>query len=137
MAPTGLTLDAGWEIGVSRKLPLAPAEIWDFVSGREGLALWLGRVTLPTAKGEPYETAEGTRGEVRGYRPLERIRLTWQPPGWDHETTVQVAMAPSAGGTVLRFHQERLADAAERARQREHWKAVLDEITARLVPVGR
>jgi hypothetical protein len=29
---------------------------------------------------------------------------------------------------MLRFHQERLADAAEREQQRAHWQAVLDEV---------
>ncbi|WP_328915435.1 MULTISPECIES: SRPBCC family protein [unclassified Streptomyces] len=132
MAPTGLTRDAGWEIGVSRILPLSPAEVWDFLVGPEGLALWLGKVALPTEKGEEYETADGTRGEIRGYQTQDRIRLTWRPAGWTHDTTVQVAMAPSGSGTVLRFHQERLADAEERARQREHWKSALDAITRRL-----
>ena len=137
MAPTGLTRDAGWEIGVSGTLPLPPAEVWDFVSGPEGLALWLGRVTLPTAAGEAYETADGARGEVRGYRPQDRIRLTWRPPGWDHDTTVQVAMVGTGSGTVLRFHQEHLADAEERTRQRTYWKAVLAAVSARLAPAGR
>lgn len=36
---------------------------------------------------------------------------------------------PSRDGRAsLRFHQERLADADERARQRGHWRAVMDRI---------
>lgn len=34
--PTGLTQDAGWEIGVSRTLPLPADALWDFVAGEEG-----------------------------------------------------------------------------------------------------
>lgn len=136
---TGLTKDAGWQIGVSKTLPLPPTTVWDFISSAEGLALWLGPgVALRPEKGAAYETAEGTRGEVRGYRPRDRIRLTWQPAGWAHDTTVQVAVTPAPGGgplrTQLRFHQERLADADERARQRAHWRAVLARVEAELVP---
>jgi hypothetical protein len=29
---------------------------------------------------------------------------------------------------VLRFHQERMADAAERERRRAHWRRVLDAV---------
>ena len=34
--------------------------------------------------------------------------------------------------TKVNFHQERLADAEERHRQRAHWRAVLDRIAAEL-----
>ncbi|MFE7615543.1 SRPBCC domain-containing protein [Streptomyces sp. NPDC057496] len=132
--PTGLTKDAGWEIGVSRTLPLPPAAVWDFLTGREGARLWLGPVEgaggLPTEKGEPYRTADGVAGELRGHRPGSRIRLT------HGSTTVQVTVspAPGAGGTksVLRFHQEHLASAAEREERRAHWRRVMDEIAGAL-----
>jgi hypothetical protein len=62
------------------------------------------------------------------------VRLTWRPAGWDHDTTVQVALSPAASGTTIRFHQERLADAGERERQRAHWAGVLDRLVAQLGP---
>lgn len=53
--------------------------------------------------------------------------------GWDHETTVQIVVVPASGQRAsVRFHQERLAGADERARQRDHWRAVLDRIDAAL-----
>jgi uncharacterized protein YndB with AHSA1/START domain len=121
--PVGLTRDAGWEIGVSRTLPLPPSAVWDFIASPEGVALWLGEgVELPTAKGEPYETADGVTGEIRSYRPGDRVRLTYGT------SVVQVAVsaARSASGeqAVLRFHQEHLADADEREIRRAHWQAV-------------
>lgn len=132
--PPGLTKDVGWQIGVSRALPLPLATVWDFLSSAEGIVLWLGPgATLRQTRGAPYETRDGTRGEVRGYRPYDRIRLTCQPADWDHETTVQVALtATAADRTTLRFHQERLADASERDRQRAHWRAVLGAVEAEL-----
>ncbi|MFH8366303.1 SRPBCC domain-containing protein [Streptomyces sp. NPDC018031] len=132
--PTGLTKDAGWQIGVSRTLDAPLSVVWDFVSGPEGLALWLGPgATLEAAKGARYTTADGTVGEVRGYRSRDRIRVTHHPRGQEHTTTVQVAVAPaggdaSGGRTVLRFHQEHLVDAAERADRREHWRSVLSAV---------
>ncbi|MGW5195605.1 SRPBCC domain-containing protein [Kribbella sp. NPDC004138] len=53
-------------------------------------------------------------------RANNRVRLTWQPVDWSHDSTVQVTVSASSGGTVVRFHQERLASAAERERQRAH-----------------
>ncbi|MEU3263372.1 SRPBCC family protein [Streptomyces bacillaris] len=127
--PVGLTRDAGWEIGVSRTLHQPPQAVWEFITGPEGVALWLGAEgPLPTGKGAPYRTADGTEGEIRSYRPGDRVRLTYGP------STVQVAVTPgsSEGRAVLRFHQERLASAEEREERRTHWKAVMDRVAAEL-----
>ncbi|MET8568909.1 SRPBCC domain-containing protein [Streptomyces sp. NPDC004783] len=127
--PTGLTRDAGWQIGVSRTLDHPVPVVWDFVSGPEGLALWLGPgAVLAPERGTPYRTAAGVTGEVRGYRPADRIRVT------HGTTTVQIALASAAGGsrTTLRFHQEHLASAEEREGRRAHWKRVMDQVAASL-----
>lgn len=67
-------------------------------------------------------------GEVRGYRPGACIRVA------HGTTTVQVALAPAADGarTMLRFHQEHLASAEERERQRAHWQRVMDQVATAL-----
>ncbi|GAA3812627.1 hypothetical protein GCM10022380_33000 [Amycolatopsis tucumanensis] len=39
-----------------------------------------------------------------------------------------MTVSPSGDRTVVRFHQEWLADAEERAAQREHWKGVVDRV---------
>jgi uncharacterized protein YndB with AHSA1/START domain len=133
MTPVGKTKDAGWEIGVSRTVPFGAEAVWRLLTSERGTDIWLGAgASLVDEKGAPYETGDGTTGEVRSFRPLDRIRLTWQPPGWDHESTVQVAIRGDASKTMIRFHQERLADAAERERQRTHWTGVMDQIVAEL-----
>ncbi|MET8056156.1 SRPBCC domain-containing protein [Streptomyces microflavus] len=127
--PTGLTRDAGWEIGASRTIHRSPQAVWEFITGPEGAALWLSAEgPLPKEKGAPYRTADGTRGEIRSYHPGDRVRLT-------HGTsTVQVTVTPgsSEGRAVLRFHQERLASAEEREERRTYWKGVLDRVEAEL-----
>jgi uncharacterized protein YndB with AHSA1/START domain len=131
---TGQTKDAGWEIGVSRTVPLPIEEVWDFLTSPAGSAVWLGDgVERLSEPGMGYETEAGTAGQVRSFRPRDRLRLTWQPVDWDHESTVQVTVTPVAGDrTRVVFHQERLANAAERERQRRHWKGVMDALVAAL-----
>ncbi|NIH79287.1 SRPBCC family protein [Amycolatopsis viridis] len=123
----GRTAGAGWQIGVSRTLPHPASAVWAFLTSAEGAAIWLG-TAVPERPGERYETASGTAGEVRSFRELDRIRLTWRPRDWDHESTVQVTVSGSGDRSVLRFHQEWLANAEERARQREHWTGVIDRV---------
>lgn len=134
MSPTGLTRDAGWEIGVSRTFPVPVEDAWDVVVDGPGLPLWLGAgAVLPDELGAAYRTDDGAEGELRSLRPLDRVRLTYQPPGRSgRPTTVQVAVRPAATGASVRFHQEHLADADERERQRAHWSAALDRLGALL-----
>jgi hypothetical protein len=101
--PVGRTEDAGWQIGVSRTVPLSAEEVWGRI---EATSEWLG------------EEAD----DVRTYSPLDRIRVGWRG------TIVQVAISRARTGTTVRFHQERLADAEERERQRAHWTAVIDRL---------
>ncbi|WP_406640324.1 SRPBCC domain-containing protein [Amycolatopsis sp. WGS_07] len=126
----GRTKDAGWQIGVSKTINRSAEEVWDFITSPAGVAIWLGEgVTVHPEPGVGYETADGTSGETRSFRELDRIRLTWQPSDWPHETTLQLAVRASGPGkAMLRIHQERLANAAEREQQRRHWQAVLTEL---------
>lgn len=131
--PVGLTRDAGFQIGVSRSVAVPLEQVWDTLVSDAGVRTWLGAdVELPSTTGAPYRTATGTTGEVRSFHPHDRVRLTWRPPDWNHESTVQVTVSRRNGRTVLRFHQERLADPDERDRQRAHWQSVLDSLVEQL-----
>jgi uncharacterized protein YndB with AHSA1/START domain len=132
MSPTGLTKDAGWQVGVSRTLPIELDVAWDFLVSPTGLRLWLGEVIAPLANGAAYETRDGTTGEVRSLRPCDRVRLTWKPEGREQPATVQVAVTPAQHGTTVRFHTERLVSEDERGRFRQRWREALDRIEAQL-----
>ena len=138
MTPTGLTKDAGWQIGVSRTVAVPLDEVWAGLTSDDGVGEWLGDLDegLPAAKGDAYRTAGGAQGELRSLRPGDRVRLTYQPPGRSAPTILQVAVTPGRGAsrpsTVVRFHQDRLADATEREAMRDHWAGVLDRLAARL-----
>ena len=129
----GKTADVGWNIGVSRTLPYAAATVWDFLVSRDGVAIWLGPgVELPREPGAEYETATGTVGEIRSFTEGDRVRLTWRPSDWDHDSTVQVRLSGSGTKTTLRFHQEWLSDAEEREEQRAYWQDVTERVVAAL-----
>ncbi len=127
--PVGKTKDAGWQIGVSVTLDRPIADVWALLTSTRGISIWLGDdVAFAGSTGERYATSDGTVGELRSFHPEDRIRLTWQPHDWDHATTVQLAVRSSGQRTRLTLHQERLADADERERQRAHWKRVATEL---------
>lgn len=121
---TGLTKDAGWQLGVRRKVPAPLEEVWDFLLG-DGLPLWLGSTVLGKP-GDLYATAEGVKGEIRSRTEHVRIRLTWQPNDWNHDSTLQLTVIPAANGTTVAIHQEQLTSAEERAELLEHWHGVVE-----------
>ena len=128
---TGLTKDAGWEVGVRKTVALPLPAVWQFLLG-EGISLWLGDTTLPTDKGASYETADGVHGTVRSFTDEAKIRLTWRPADWPHDTTLQVTVKEAPGGTTIGFHHERLADRDERRMMLGHWKNVVADLAEAL-----
>ncbi|MBC7401563.1 MAG: SRPBCC domain-containing protein [Microbacteriaceae bacterium] len=130
---TGKTADAGWEVGVRQTVPARSDVAWDFLLG-EGLPLWLGDTTLPHAKGGTYRTADGVVGEVRAYTENAKVRITWRPDDWPHDTTLQVSVKEAAGGTTIVIHHERLSDREERRMMLGHWKNVASHLAAAFDP---
>ncbi|HNP70796.1 MAG TPA: SRPBCC domain-containing protein [Kouleothrix sp.] len=127
--PTGQTRDAGFQIGVRRTLPIDPADAWRFLTSAAGVRLWLGAgPELRFAPGAAYQRDDGARGEVRVFRPGQHLRLTWQPPEWQHPSTIQLRVLASRTGATVAFHQEWLPGPAEREQRRAHFAGVLDAI---------
>jgi len=120
---TGLTRDAGWEIGVRRTVPVEVDAVWTLLRSPEGTAVWLGGPAA-IAVG-PYRLDDGTEGEIRVDEPGSHIRLTWRPPGRGEPTVVQVRVLPARTGATIAFHQERLDGPREREAMRERWTAVI------------
>lgn len=125
----GGTENVGFQIGVQKTLPLTSEDAWNLITQPEGLALWLGTVSdLRWEKRAAYETAEGTRGEIRSFTPGKLVRLTWQPAGFAAPSTLQVYLEPSGKKTAVLFHQEKLDSAATREQMRAHWREVLQKL---------
>jgi uncharacterized protein YndB with AHSA1/START domain len=126
----GCTLDAGYQIGVRRTLPVSEARLWALLRSPEGQRLWLGGVT-DLEPGTRFSFPEGTQGEIRVHRPWSHLRLTWQPPAWEAPSFVQLRVLPArSGATTLSFHQDHLRGPAERAEMQARWEAVAGSLAA-------
>lgn len=129
----GKTKDAGWQIGVSRTIPVDLDTAWAYLTSPRGIDTWLGSgVDTPLSTGQSYETDGGTTGQVRSVRDRDRVRLTWQPVDRPDAATIQIALSQNKTGCAFRFHTERLYDSDEREYMRGHWQHVADEIAADL-----
>jgi len=125
---TGLTKDAGWQVGVRRTIPGADAgEVWRFLTSSAGTRLWLGDGVILGDRGGTWEAADGTGGEIRSRREHDRIRVTMSQSG-GHETTVQMTVRATARGATIGFHEERMQSVAERTERKAHWERVHETI---------
>ena len=130
----GETADAGFQVGVQRTIGVEADRLWAFLTGPQGLPLWLGdgAEALAFTEGESYETDDGASGDIRSVYPPERLRLTWQPAGWENQSTLQLYLQDKGDRTALRFHQEKLRDSEQRSEMKAHWTEVLERIKASL-----
>lgn len=124
---TGKTKDAGWEVGVRTTVAAPVPEVWAYLLG-EGLGTWLGRITaLPTEKGADYATTDGVKGTIRSRTENVKLRLTWQPSDWPHDSILQLTVRETITGTTIGIHHEKLADRDERRMMLGHWKNIAAE----------
>jgi len=115
---TGLTKDAGWQLGLRRTVPVPLEVAWDHLVSAEGL-----RAILTTG---------GTVTEVRSRTERKRVRVRWREDGAEHVTTLQVTLLPAASGTTVALHQDQLTGPEERERLLTRWTRLLERIVADL-----
>lgn len=132
--PTGVTKDAGVQIGVRRTLAAGQARVWDYLLSPEGLRLWIGEdADFEPKAGFGYTSRDGAFGRVTVADPPRKLRTTWQRPDWDNPSRLQLmALASGAGKTSVAIHQEMLDDVYMREVMRRHWDGVLERLKAAL-----
>jgi uncharacterized protein YndB with AHSA1/START domain len=123
--------NAGWEVSVRKTVPVPVADVWTFLIGA-GLALWLGDTKLPKEKGAAFVTDDGVRGTLRLRTEGSRVRITWQPSDWPHDTNLALTVKDAEPGTIIEFHHEDLTDRDERRMMLGHWKNVLEQLAVAL-----
>ncbi len=126
----GKTQSQGWEIGVSRTLPVSARRAWALVMTALGLPQAIVRARREVETGQVVKTKNKTQVEIRSYEPGSRLRMRWQPAEWDFASTLQIRIKPAVTGTTISVHHEKLENGEQRAAMREHWTARLEEVRA-------
>lgn len=124
---TGRNRGDSFDVGVRQTVATPLPAVWEFLVG-EGLPLWLGETELPHDQNAEYETADGVRGIIHRYAENSRVKLTWRPSDWPHNSTLTVGVKKADAGTTITISHEGLADRDERFMMLGHWKAVVADL---------
>lgn len=129
-APVGKTRDTEFQIGARRTYPIALKEAWNLVVSERGQNVWLGRgANISFTQKSGYLLPDQAMGEVRVFKPQSHLRLTWQPPGWDQPSTIQVrVIAVKKDKTTIALHQEHLPGPEEREVRKTVFNQALDRL---------
>ena len=128
---TGPKKDAGWEVGVRETIDVPLPVVWQFLVS-SGIPLWLGDGEFRGLKGFRYAMADGVRGEVLAYTEGSKIRVSWRPDDWPHDTVLVLSVKEVEEGTTIAIHHQELSGREERRMMLGHWKNVIASITKAL-----
>lgn len=134
----GLTKDVGWQFGIRRTVPVTIHQAWEFLLSKKGRDIWLGKVgEIDWQPGAAFKTREGVEGEIRVFKPLSHMRMSWKKKGWDHVSMLQPRVAKGIGRSVISFHHDKLANEKERIEMKRYWTTILDKIESELQPKSK
>ena len=127
---TGQTESTGFQLGVSRTLPVPAPQLWRWLISDAGVSWFAGSVpggyfTLDGVR----VSREGIQSELRVLKKDSHLRMRWKLPGWDDFSTLQIRVNPKGGNkATLSIHQEKLSGQKAREDMLIYWKRKIDEI---------
>ena len=127
----GKTKSQGWQVGVSRTLPVNEQAAWQKILSALYLD-WKDTAKADYKKGDVFVLADGTQVEIRSCEYGELIRMKWQPKGWDNNSTLQVRVRPAKTGATISVHHEWLQNVEQREAMRLQWTNLLDKLKVEL-----
>lgn len=127
---TGQTQSSGFQIGVSKTLPVKRDELWNIIITPKVFALIVSDNINPETIINQKRTSEtGIEYKITTWESRSHMRMQWKLPEWHSYSILQVRLAAQKSGrTVLTFHQEKMADESIREDMRLHWKEVLTKL---------
>ncbi|TBL81007.1 SRPBCC domain-containing protein [Paenibacillus thalictri] len=133
--PSGITKDAGVQIGVRKTVALTKEQAWNWLVSPQGLRWWIGNVaSFQAQKGFEFTSAEGVTGTLSVVEPYHKLRMTWQRKEWEKPSRLQMyVLSTQTGKTTIAIHQEMLEDVYMREMMRRHWDEMLNHIIDHVV----
>ena len=136
---TGLTKDAGYQVGVRKTIQGSHLDIWNFLLSDRGLSIWLGNVDPEKLiLREEIDLNDGTRVKITRFKLQSHLRMQWSKKSWHTPSRLQLRVIASGyHRTTVAFHQEMLINGVQREEMKRHWKKVVANLEAAFAETGK
>lgn len=118
----------GTVVSLTREVSAPLDHVWEVLVSPQGSAALLGEGAVLGGKGEPYHCADGTRGVVRSYHPLEQLRLSWHATEDAPPSLIELDLRAQGTGTLLELRHEHLDGAVPADELHKRWESGLDAL---------
>lgn len=127
---TGQTQDSGFQVGISKTLPIRKEALWDIITSPKGFALIVGDETdAKNAINQNQTSKTGIEYRITTYEAYSHMRMQWRLPEWMDYSILQVRVIEQrSGNAALTFHQEKMASKKIREEMRQYWKDRFDRL---------
>jgi hypothetical protein len=124
---TGQTMDAGFQVGINKTIPVPHKKLWALIFVENRLGLFQDN-KLNLAEGLTGVNSRGVSYKITTYRPYSHIRMQWRLPNWDEYSILQIRLnAKTDNNTTLSIHQEKLKNKNTREAMKLFWKKELEK----------
>jgi activator of HSP90 ATPase len=129
---TGLTKDAGYQVGVRKTIEGSHLDVWNFLLSNTGLEIWLGNIDPDDlARREEISLSNGTTVKITRFKLQSHLRMQWRKKSWATSSRLQLrVIAAGYDKTTISFHQEMLENDAQREAMKSHWRHILIKLEA-------
>lgn len=118
----------GPAVSLTREVSAPLDHVWEVLVSPQGSAALLGEGAVLGGKGEPYHCADGTRGVVRSFHPLEQLRLSWHPTEDAPPSLVELDLRAQGAGTLLELRHDHLEGTEPADELQRRWTAGLEAL---------
>ena len=111
----------------------APVEqVWQHLISAHGTEALLGPGVTLGNKGESWHSADGPRGVVRSFHPMEQIRVSWHPHEDGPLSIVDLQLRPDGSKTRVDLYHEGEGIAEDGAGDKARWDDALGRFSSAL-----
>ena len=115
---TGLTKDAGWQVGIRKTMPSSLDNIWNAFFSEEGSKLW----------------DNGVNTNFSTFKPHSHIRTKWKHQSFKESANLQIRFIPSVNNdkTTIAIHVDQLENEDQREEAKKYWSKIIDALASLL-----
>lgn len=126
----GKTKNAGWQVGIRKTIPLTSDQLWNFITGNQGMQIIIGdTISATNSYNQDRISEKEIQYKITTIVQNSHLRMQWRLPDWKEYSILQIRVySTGQNKAVLAIHQEKLVNGNTRAVMKKYWQEKIDNI---------